>query len=271
MEKIIKGIIAALLTCVFLFGCSSEQTVKESKDTNAKINSLKSEDIKIDITAVNVELSENLISETKKKGQQGVLDVAKYFDFDRIDDYSIHVRENGIGYSSGNITMLNKWMLESNHAPIAHELTHILCNSNLSMSAGSKFFTEGIAVLMQEKYGDKAVAPFVDDSTKEFTRVSVEDSIELIKDNYMPLQQLIDDDGVFYEDSNKNLTPEKKIKRKNAYIQAGTFFIFLDKVYGREKIKKLYYSSTKLDFKGAFGKDLGELEKEYIEHFNIKS
>ncbi|SHJ31929.1 hypothetical protein SAMN05444401_2735 [Clostridium amylolyticum] len=270
MEKIIKRIIAPMLTCVFLFGCSGGQTVKESKEKNAKINSLKSEDIKIDITAVNVELSENLINETRKKAQQAVLDVVKYFDFDTIDDYSVHVRENGIGYSSGNITMLNKWMLESNHALIVHELTHVLCNSNTSMSAGSKFFTEGIAVLMQEKYGDKAVEPFIDGSTKEFARVSVEDSIDLIKVNYTSLQQLIDNDGEFYEGLDKNLTAEKKIKRKNAYIQAGTFFIFLDKVYGREKIKKLYYSSEKLDFKGAFGKELDELEKEYIKYFNIK-
>ncbi len=270
MEKIIKRIIAPMLTCVFLFGCSSGQTVKESKETNAKINYLKSEDIKIDITAIDVELSEKLINETRKKAQQGVVDVAKYFGFDTIDNYSVHVRENGIGYSSGNITMLNKWMLESNHAPIVHELTHVLCNSNPSMSAGSKFFTEGIAVLMQEKYGDKVVDPFIDDSTKEFTRVSVEDSIELIEDNYMPLQQLIDNDGEFYEGLDKSLTAEKKVKRKTAYIEAGTFFIFLDKVYGREKIKKLYYSSTKLDFRGAFGKDLDELEKEYIKHFNIK-
>lgn|GEM_PF-6557427 len=226
MEKIIKGIIVPLLTCVFLFGCSGGQTAKESKETNAKINSLKSEDIKIDITAVDVELSEKLINETRKKAQQGVVDVAKYFDFDTIDDYSVHVRENGIGYSSGNITMLNKWMLESNHAPIVHELVHVLCNSNTSMSAGSKFFIEGIAVLMQEKYGDKAVEPFIDASTKEFTRVSVEDSIELIEDNYMPLQQLIDNDGEFYEGLDKSLTAEKKVKRKTAYIEAGTFLFF---------------------------------------------
>lgn len=140
MKRLIKGIIAPMLTCVFLFGCSSGQTVKESKETNAKINSLKSEDIKIDITAIDVELSEKLINETRKKAQQGVVDVAKYLDFDTIDNYSVHVRENGIEHANGNIIVLTQWKLESNFCPIVHELTHTLCNSNPSMGALSNFF-----------------------------------------------------------------------------------------------------------------------------------
>lgn len=44
----------------------------------------------------------------------------------------------------------------------------------------------------------------------------------------------------------------------------------LDNLYRQEKIKNLYYSDSKLDFKGSFGKDLDSLEKEYLVYFRLK-
>lgn len=267
--RYVKMIMVLLSISAFLLGCKNAEISNNIEEPGSNSKALIVEEIKLEITPINTTLSESLMNETKRKGQQGIVDVAKYFNFNNIDSYGIHVREGGPGVASSTITILAKWMLETNHAPIVHELTHLLCNSNPSASAGSTFFTEGIAVFMQEEYGDKAVHPFADDTIQEMPRVSVEESIQFIKDKYLPLQYLIDNNGLFYRNTDKKQDADEAIKRKVAYIEAGTFFIFLDKVYGKENIRKLYNSSLKLDFKGSFGKDLDTLEKEYVEYFGI--
>jgi hypothetical protein len=271
MRKIkhFKLVIALLLISLFLYGCKNAEKNDKIEKSEISGKVLAVEQIKLEITPINTTLSENLVNEIKRKGQQGIMDVAKYFNFKNIDSYHIHVREGGVSFATGRIAVFAKWMLEANHAPIVHELTHLLCNSNPSASAGSAFFTEGIAVFTQEKYGDKAVYPFVDDTTQELPRVSVEQSMQFIRDKYLSLEYLIENDALFYRNSDKKQDAEETRKRKVAYIEAGSFFIFLDDVYGREAIKKLYYSSSKLDFKGAFGKDLDILEKEYIKYYKI--
>jgi len=54
-------------------------------------------------------------------------------------------------------------------------------------------------------------------------------------------------------------------ERKIAYIEAGSFFGFLIQTYGEQKVRALH-NSLSLDYEKVYGKNLGELEKEWRKH-----
>lgn len=80
------------------------------------------------------------------------------------------------------------------------------------------------------------------------------DLVEAYRERLMPIHELSNDNDIF----GRLETEERKI----SYIQAGSFFEFLIRTYGEQKLRALH-DSPNLDYGNVYGKNLRELEKEW--------
>ena len=134
-------------------------------------------------------------------------------------------------------------------APIIHELTH-----TLTKHLHNSFFTEGLAVYFQERFG----------KTNSFPNYS-EDLDDLVRKNkgqLLSLSQLMNDNEIFAL-LGTNI-------RRIAYIEAGSFINFLIEKYGEYRLGILNNSNT-LDYEKVYGKKLNELEEEWKKYVLMDS
>lgn len=151
---------------------------------------------------------------------------------------------DGIASSFANVVILPETHLESLHAPIIHELTHVVLKDRKN-----RFFCEGVATYFQEKYGEKEVFP-------NFSNASLQTLLRRNDKQMRPITQLIHDNDAFD-------AAEASVKgRKIAYLQAGSFFWFLVETYGEKSLARLN-SQKQLDYEAVYGKPLAVLEKNW--------
>lgn len=223
--------------------------------------------VKIEVIPIDMEIDSSVTQKLEKEGIDAVKNVTEYFNFKKVNDINVFI-QNGMVSSSDNtgITFANEIVM-ANEAPVVHEITHSLCRLQPSINQDYKFFTEGIAVMMEELYGNKNAFPYKYFRLRNSNSMSVLDIMNNIKNDYIPLSEL--------KSSNKNFSTEMNKEKKTmeirriSYLESGAFFLFLNDKYGKEKIRELYKSSKVLDFEGVFGKNLEELEKEFKQYYKI--
>ncbi len=127
---------------------------------------------------------------------------------------------------------------------LLHEVTHAILPLKVS-----NFYNEGLAVFMSEHFSD---IPYI---FKRFGKWVIENPDSLIS-----IEQLAQDNSYyqFRGSRMKNL----------GYVEAGYFFMYLNSEYGRDAFRLLINGTgSTANYKQAFGKDLDELEKGWLEQF----
>ena len=154
------------------------------------------------------------------------------------------VDKGGICNAIGGIVSLLITHIRDKNAPIIHEVTHVLTKHALN-----SFFSEGLAVYFQERFGDNPAFPNFSEPLDDLMRKN--------KDHYIPITQLINDNEIFGQVETE--------QRKLAYLAAGSFISFLVEKYGEQKLADLHNSWT-LNYKRVYGKEIYELEADWKIH-----
>jgi hypothetical protein len=157
---------------------------------------------------------------------------------------NIQIVESGICYATDGTVSLSVDHIRDSSAPIIHEVTHILANHGQN-----SFFSEGLAVYFQERFGRTSGFP-------NFS-VPLDELVRYHQGQLLGLQQLFNDNEIFGQVGTE--------QRRLAYIEAGSFINFLVEKYGEQKLAELH-NSKNLDFKKVYGKKLRELEREWNNH-----
>ncbi|MDX1775952.1 MAG: hypothetical protein R3297_05175 [Desulfobulbales bacterium] len=158
-------------------------------------------------------------------------------------DKTAHIRivASGICYATGRTVLLSLDHVKDSSAPVIHEVTHILANHG-----HNSFFSEGLAVYFQDRFGRNDTFP-------NFS-IPLDELLKLHRNQLISLQDLINDNNIFAQVGTE--------QRRLAYIQAGSFIRFLVEQYGERKLADLHNSRT-LDFGKVYGKKLVDLENEW--------
>jgi len=155
----------------------------------------------------------------------------------------IQIVKSGISNARGGVVSVNIMRVRTKRAPIVHEVTHILAKHE-----ENRFFSEGLAVYFQERFGE--------DDHGAFSTMGrpLDDLLRSYKNNLLPINKLKNNNDIFRQVGTE--------QRKIAYVQAGSFINFLAETYGDEKLKALHNTWT-LNYKKIYSKGLKELEVEW--------
>jgi len=156
----------------------------------------------------------------------------------------INIVDYGICNTKGGIVFLPISHVRDKSADIIHEVTHIIAKHE-----NNSFFSEGLAVYFQERFGEYHGFP-------NFS-VPLDDLVRNHEDQLMYITKLNNDNEIFRQVGTE--------RRKIAYIEAGSFFNFLVVKYGEQKLADLHNSRT-LNYKKVYGKEIKELEVEWISY-----
>jgi len=154
------------------------------------------------------------------------------------------IDKGGICNAIGDTVSLLITHIRDKSAPIIHEVTHVLTKHEQN-----SFFSEGLAVYFQERFGDNPAFPNFSEPFDDLLRKN--------KDQYLPITQLINNNEIFGQIETE--------QRKLAYLTAGSFISFLVEKYGEQKLADLHNSRT-LNYKRVYGKEIYELEAEWKSH-----
>ncbi len=154
------------------------------------------------------------------------------------------VDKGGIFNAIGGIVSLSISHTRDKSAPVIHEVTHVLTKHKYN-----SFFSEGLAVYFQERFGGYQTFP-------NFS-APLDDLMKNNQDRLIHITKLIDDNGIFGQVETE--------RRKIAYIEAGSFINFLVIKYGEQKLADLHNSSS-LNYKKVYGKGIKELEVEWKDY-----
>jgi hypothetical protein len=157
----------------------------------------------------------------------------------------VKIVDNGVTCraTGGTVSLLISHV-RGNIAPIIHEVTHIITRHQ-----DNRFFTEGVAVYFQERFGKNQAFPNFSESINDLMRRN--------KDQFIPITRLINDNGIFEQVDTE--------QRRLAYLTAGSFISFLVEKYGEQKLADLNNSRT-LNYKKVYGKGIYHLEAEWKNH-----
>jgi len=175
----------------------------------------------------------------------GLAAITKALDIEVKKKVHVRIVEGGICcVKDGAITLPIRHVENLTAAPI-HELMHIL-----TLDTFNRFYSEGIAIYFQESYGE-------DNAFPNFDGVVFHDLVAEYSDNIVQLEYLIENPKVFGREGTD--------ERKQAYIQTGSFHIYLVEKYGIAKLKELYYSRY-IDYEKVYRKTIAELEAEWLKY-----
>jgi hypothetical protein len=153
----------------------------------------------------------------------------------------INIIDKGICYADGGIISLSVSHISDNSAPIIHEVAHILTKHE-----HNSFFSEGLAVYFQEKFGRS-------DSFPNFS-APLDELVRNYKGQLIDIPKLNNNNEIFGQVGTE--------VRKIAYLEAGSFFNFLVEKYGEQKLADLHNSES-LNYKEVYGKDISKLEDDW--------
>jgi hypothetical protein len=177
----------------------------------------------------------------KKEVQVALNSIPQILGIKYWDNTKIEIVDKEICYADGGIVSLSISHIRDKSAPIIHEVAHILTRHKYN-----SFFTEGLAVYFQERFGGSIGFPNFSAPLDELVRNH--------KDKLLHLSQLNNENWIFEQVGT--------VHRRLAYLEAGSFFNFLVEKYGEQKLADLHNSKT-LDFKKVYGKKIKELEVEW--------
>jgi hypothetical protein len=167
----------------------------------------------------------------------------------------IKIVDKGICYARGGTVFLPIWHVRNKRASIVHEVTHIIAKRH----EGNRFFSEGLAVFFQDKFGEDKGYPIY---YKTPDYLSLNDLVIRYRDNLISLTYLKHTNNLFRQIKSEN--------RKIAYIEAGSFISFLYEIYGAQKFKDLYNSRLPVNYERIYGKNINELETEWLNYVFVE-
>lgn len=182
------------------------------------------------------------IERVKREGEKTLNLVCPILGIEKNKRIKIQIVKGGICNAYGGVVSLPIRFVSSKRAAIVHEVTHII-----SKHENNRFFSEGLAVYFQERFGE-------DNGFPNFSGVPLDDLVRSHKDQLIPITELMNDNEVFRKVGTK--------RREIAYIESGSFINFLVVKYGEQKLADLHNSWT-LNYKKIYGKNNKELEAEW--------
>jgi hypothetical protein len=184
-------------------------------------------------------MKESRLSSLLTLAELTISDLSAYLDQPPLDGKVTIYLMKGLGISRIGATRLILWyMAREGHAPIAHELTHILMGDS-----PSRLLREGLAVYNQDRFGDYDFPILY--STSDLATLG-----QIRRGSFMPLDNL--NKGIGFQGESRRLT----------YVESGSFAGYLISCFGLPKYKEIYYSN---DYQEVYGQTLGELERGWIQ------
>jgi hypothetical protein len=212
------------------------------------------QDSQIVISTKLKDVSESDIERVRREAEIALESIPPILGIEYKKKIKIKIVEKGICNARGGIISLPIWHVRNKRSPIVHEVTHIIAEKHRD----NRFFSEGLAEFFQVKFGEDAGGITY---YKEPQYLSLDSLVIKYKDDLISLYYLKHKNDVFRQIKSKN--------RKLAYTEAGSFIKFLFEVYGEHKLHDLYHSRT-LDYEKLYGKNIQELESEWLNYVFIE-
>ncbi|OEH94185.1 hypothetical protein [Bacillus solimangrovi] len=202
-------------------------------------------------------LTDEQLDRFKKDIYDAVLYLEERF-HDRIDEKKYYISVD-VGYKASNAdgNSIHYYRYLEGRAGIIHELTHAM----LGYQFGGYFTQEGLAVYIQNKYGEFGY-PSSD--------ISIHSLMSYFKENnkYIPLETLMNEELV----SNFGGKYANEVLQWMAYTEAGSFTEYLIDEYGLEMFMQLYNQpelASKVE--EVYKKPLSQLEEEWLNFIKKQS
>jgi hypothetical protein len=177
----------------------------------------------------------------KKEVQVALNSIPQILGIKYWENIKIEIVDKGTCYADGGIVSLSISHIRDNSAPIIHEVVHILTKHK-----HNSFFSEGLAVYFQERFGGSSGFP-------NFS-VPLDELVRNHENQLLHLSQLKNDNRIFDQVGTE--------LRRIAYLEAGSFFNYLVEKYGEQKLADLHNSES-LNYKKVYGKNIQELENDW--------
>jgi hypothetical protein len=209
--------------------------------TSAIIDSNYMLDPQITVSTKLNNVSPSDIESIRKETWKALTSIPPILDIEYKKIIKIKIVDYGICYAKGDIVTVPISHVRDKSAAIIHEVTHIMAKHE-----NNSFFSEGLAVYFQERFGGFHGFPNYS--------VPLDDLVRKHKDQLLQIQKLKSHNKIF-----RQIETER---RRIAYIEAGSFINFLVVKYGEKKLAKLHNSKS-LNYKLVYGKEIEELEIEW--------
>jgi len=198
-------------------------------------------DQQIIISTLNAVVSESDIESIKKEVGKAIHYIPPILGIEYKKIIKVKIVDNGICDAKGDIVILPILHLRDKSAVIIHEVTHIIAKHE-----NNSFFSEGLAVYFQERFGEFHGFPNYS--------VPLDDLVRNYKELLLQITKLQNDNRIFEQFETE--------QRRLAYIEAGSFINFLVVRYGEQKLAELHNSKS-LNYKEVYGIDIKSLEVEW--------
>ena len=209
--------------------------------TSAIIDSNYMLDPQITVSTKLNNVSPSDIESIRKETWKALTSIPPILDIEYKKIIKIKIVDYGICYAKGDIVTVPISHVRDKSAAIIHEVTHIMAKHE-----NNSFFSEGLAVYFQERFGEFHGFPNYS--------VPLDDLVRKHKDQLLQIPKL--------KSHNKIFRQVETERRRIAYIEAGSFINFLVVKYGEKKLAKLHNSKS-LNYKLVYGKEIEELEVEW--------
>ena len=233
MTRVLKKLILPVAIVAFLFFVAAVTSVIFVSNGNQESQ------IRVTTNLNDVSLSE--IEDIKIEASKALISIPPILGIEYEETIKINIVDYGICNTVGDIIFVPIFHVRDRSAAIIHEVTHIIAKHE-----NNSFFSEGLAVYFQERFGDFNVFPSYS--------VPLDDLVRNYKSQLMSFAKLKSNNMIFEQIGTE--------RRRIAYIEAGSFINFLIEKYGEKKLADLHNSKS-LNYKEIYGKEIEKLEIEW--------
>lgn len=192
-------------------------------------------------TQLNADVSQSDIESIKKEVGKALHYIPPILGIEYKKIIKVKIVNDGICDAKKDLVLLPILHLRDKSAVIIHEVTHIIAKHE-----NNSFFSEGLAVYFQERFGGF-------DGFPNYS-VPLDDLVRNHKEQLLQITKLKNDNRIFEQFETE--------QRRIAYIEAGSFINFLVERYGEQKLAELHNSKS-LNYKVVYGIEIQKLEVEW--------
>ena len=214
-------------------------SVNEIMSANIDSNSLLDPQITVS-TKLN-DVSQSDIESVKKETRKALTYIPPILGIEYKKNTQIKIVDYGICNAKEDIITVPISHVRDKSSVIIHEVTHIIAKHE-----NNSFFSEGLAVYFQERFGEFHGFP-------NFS-IPLDDLVRKHKNQLLQIAKLKHDNEIFRQVGTE--------QRRIAYLEAGSFTNFLVVKYGEQKLAELH-NSMSLNYKQVYGKEIEKLEVEW--------
>jgi len=189
-------------------------------------------------------VSQTDIERVKREAENANTAICSILAIEKKETIEVCIVDEGIVHVSGGILYLPVRHVKNKKAAIVSSITYMLLRPTRN-----RFFSAGLGTYFQERFGE-------DDGFPRMTGEPLDDLVRQHKDQLVPIHELANNNQIFRQVGS--------VRRKIAFIEAGSFHGFLVERYGEEKIRELH-DSAGLKYGQVYGKNLTDLEVEWME------